>query len=40
VGLRIDVPSLTRITATWEHQWRSNDTRVDRFTVSIVRAIP
>jgi hypothetical protein len=39
-GLRIDVPSLTRITAAWEHQWRSNDTRIDRFTVSIVQAIP
>jgi len=39
-GLRIDVPSLTRITATWEHQWRSNDTRIDRFAVSIVQAVP
>jgi tetratricopeptide repeat protein len=39
-GLRIDVPSLTRITATWEHQWRSNDTRIDRFTVSFVQAVP
>ena len=39
-GLRIDVPSLARITATWEHQWRSKDTRIDRFAVSIVQAIP
>jgi hypothetical protein len=39
-GLRIDVPSLTRITATWERQWRSNDTRIGRFVVSIVQAIP
>src|SRR3954468_6333174 len=39
-GLRIDVPSLTRITATWEHQWRSNDSRIDRVTVSIVQAFP
>jgi hypothetical protein len=39
-GLRIDVPSLTRVMATWEHQWRSNHIRIDRFTVSIVQAIP
>jgi len=39
-GFRIDVPSLTRITTTWEHQWRSNDTRVDRVTVSVVQSIP
>jgi len=38
-GLRIDLRSLTRITATWEHQWRSNDTTIDRFTVSIVQGI-
>ena len=39
-GLRIDVPSLTRITTTWERQWRSNDTRIDRVTVSVVQSIP
>ena len=39
-GVRIDVPSLTRITTTWEHQWRSNETTVDRFTISIVQVIP
>ena len=39
-GVRIDVPSLTRITTTWEHQWRSNDTRIDRVTVSVVQSIP
>lgn len=39
-GLRIDIPSLTRITTTWEHQWRSNDTQVDRVTLSLVRYIP
>jgi hypothetical protein len=39
-GLRIDVPSLTRITTTWEHQWRSNDTAIDRVTVSVVQVIP
>jgi hypothetical protein len=39
-GVRIDVPSLTRITTTWEHQWRSNQTTIDRFTVSVVQFIP
>jgi len=39
VGLRIDVRSLTRITSTWEHQWRSNGTHVDRVTVSVVQSI-
>ena len=37
-GLRVRVPSLTFITTTWEHQWRSNETRVDRLTLSVVRA--
>ena len=39
-GLRIDVPSLTRITTTWEHQWRSNDTKVDRLVLSVVQVFP
>lgn len=39
-GVRIDVASLTRITTTWEHQWRSNQTTIDRFTVSVVQSIP
>jgi len=39
-GLRIDLRSLTRITTTWEHQWRSNNTTVDRFYVSVVQSIP
>ena len=39
-GVRIDVPSLTRITTTWEHQWRSNHTPIDRFTLSLVQVIP
>ena len=38
-GLRVDLPSLTRITATWEYQWRSNDTRINRITVSMVQFI-
>ena len=39
-GVRIDLPSLTRITTTWEHQWRSNSTSIDRFTVSVIQTIP
>ncbi len=39
-GVRIDLPSLTRITTTWEHQWRSNSTSIDRLTVSVIQAIP
>ena len=37
-GLRIRVPSLTFVTTTWEHQWRSNDTKIDRLTLSVVQA--
>ena len=36
-ALRIRMPSLTSVAATWEHQWRSNETRLDRLTVSIVQ---
>ena len=39
-GLRIRVPSLTFVASTWEHQWRSNDTRIDRLTLSIVQSFP
>jgi hypothetical protein len=39
-GVRIDLPSLTRITTTWQHQWRSNSTTIDRLTVSVIQAIP
>ena len=39
-GVRFDVPSVTRITATWEHQWRSNDTTIDRFTIAVVQVFP
>jgi hypothetical protein len=38
-GVRVDLRSLTRITGTWEHQWRSNDSRIDRLTVSLVQSI-
>jgi Flp pilus assembly protein TadD len=39
-AVRIDLKSLTRIATTWEHQWRSNQTTIDRFTVSVIQAIP
>jgi hypothetical protein len=39
-GLRIDAWSLTRMTTTWEHQWRSNDTTINRLTISVVQSIP
>jgi hypothetical protein len=38
-GTRIDLKSLSRITATWEHQWRSNETTIDRFTVSVTQVM-
>jgi hypothetical protein len=38
-GVRVDLRSLTRITAMWEHQWRSNDSRIDRVTASIVQSV-
>jgi Tfp pilus assembly protein PilF len=39
-GLRITAPSLTVVTTTWEHQWRSNDTAIDRLTLSVVQSLP
>ena len=39
-GLRINTPSLTVVTGTWEHQWRSNGTAIDRLTLSIVQSFP
>ena len=39
-GLRVSAPSLTVVHATWEHQWRSNATAIDRFTVAIVQSFP
>ncbi len=39
-GLRVETPSLTTISTTWEHEWRSNQTTVDRLNVAIVQAIP
>ena len=31
------LPSLTTVATTWEHQWRSNDSRLDRLTVLLVQ---
>ena len=39
-GLRVRVPSLTFVAGTWEHQKRSNDSTVNRFTLSIVQSFP
>ena len=39
-GARFSLPSLSELHATWEHQWRSNHTTVDRFTVAVVRFLP
>jgi len=37
VSARIRMPSLTTLAATWEHQWRSNDTQIDRVTLLFVQ---
>lgn len=39
-GLAIRAPSLTRVFVTWEHQWRSNGTRMDRITLALVQTFP
>jgi Tfp pilus assembly protein PilF len=39
-GMQFDVRSLTRITGTWQHQWRSNDTETNRVTLSLVQYVP
>jgi len=38
-SLRVRLPSLLSAVATWDHQWRSNGTRIDRLTVTIVRSL-
>lgn len=40
LGLHVNTPSSTMVTTTWEHQWRSNSTRLDRVTLSIVQFFP
>jgi hypothetical protein len=39
-SLRIRTPQLAQIFATWEHQRRSNNTTMDRFTLAIVKSLP
>jgi len=39
-GLRMRVPSITAVAGTWEHQRRSNQTTIDRLTLSIVQSFP
>jgi YaiO family outer membrane protein len=39
-GIRISTSTLTIVNAAYEHQWRSNDSRVNRFTLSFVQAFP
>jgi len=40
LGGRFDLPSLTMIVATYEHQWRSNSTTIDRLTMALVQFFP
>jgi YaiO family outer membrane protein len=39
-GVRFTLPSVTAITTTWEHQWRSNVSAFDRLTVAFVQSFP
>jgi hypothetical protein len=39
-GLRIRMPSLSYVAGTWEHQKRSNDSTIERLTLSIVQSFP
>jgi Flp pilus assembly protein TadD len=39
-GIRFAFRSLTVITTTWEHQWRSNDSRLDRVTLTLIQYFP
>jgi len=38
-GVQFDLPSLSRLGLTWEHQWRSNDTSLDRLTLTLVQIV-
>jgi YaiO family outer membrane protein len=35
--VQVRMPSLTSVATTWERQWRSNDTRIDRLTVLVTQ---
>jgi len=37
--LQVRLPSLTSVAATWERQWRSDDTRLDRLTVFVMQGL-
>jgi len=39
-GVRISAPSLTLVFTTWEHQWRSNNTSIDRLTFAVAQTFP
>ena len=39
-GARFNLPSVTILSATWEHQWRSNVSAFDRLTVAFVQSFP
>jgi thioredoxin-like negative regulator of GroEL len=39
-GARIRMSGLSQLFVTWEHQWRSNDTALDRLTLAVTRAFP
>jgi YaiO family outer membrane protein len=36
-GIRFDLPSLTTLTGTYEHQWRPRDIRMGRFSVGVTQ---
>lgn len=36
-GVRLNLPSLTSLVGTYEHQWRENDVTLQRFSVSFAR---
>ena len=35
--VQVRLPSLTSLAATWEHQWRPDDARLDRVTMVVVQ---
>lgn len=39
-GVQFRLPSLTAITTAWEHQWRTNNSEIDRLTLTIVQVFP
>jgi len=39
LGVRVNLPSATMMTTTWEHQRRSNSTTLDRVTLAIVQSL-